>query len=148
VRHGLVLPAALGAFALAASGAVASPSPIPGFRSPSGNIKCLYVPGRPGILRCEIRQADYAKTLQNRCMAGPSVDWHGWELSPTGKALVTCSGGILYNPGSQKPTYVTLPYGKSWRQGAFTCISRITGVTCRNRAGHGLFISRQSWRAW
>jgi hypothetical protein len=81
-------------------------------------------------------------------MAGPSVDWHGWELSPTGKGLVTCSGGILYNPGSQKPTYVNLPYGRTWRQGGFTCLSRITGVTCRNRAGHGLFISRQSWRAW
>ena len=51
-------------------------------------------------------------------------------------------------PSSQKPTYVTLPYGKSWRQGAFTCVSRIAGVTCRNRAGRGLFISRQSWRAW
>ena len=44
--------------------------------------------------------------------------------------------------------YVDLPYGRTWRHGAFSCASRVTGVTCRNRAGHGLFVSRQSWRAW
>ena len=30
----------------------------------------------------------------------------------------------------------------------FTCASRVTGVTCNTRGGHGLFISRESWRAW
>ena len=40
------------------------------------------------------------------------------------------------------------PYGKVWRHAMFTCWSRVTGVTCQNRAGHGLFLSRQSWRAW
>ena len=26
--------------------------------------------------------------------------------------------------------------------------SRVTGLTCTNRSGHGLFLSRESWRAW
>jgi hypothetical protein len=43
---------------------------------------------------------------------------------------------------------VNLPYGSRWSQGPFTCWSRLDGVTCRNRSGHGLFISRQGWRAF
>jgi hypothetical protein len=133
---------------LSSPGPAAAVTRLPGIRSPSGNITCLNVPGRPAVLRCEIAHSNYAQTLQNRCMSGPSVDWHGFELSATGKGLVTCSGGILYNPDTERPSYVTLPYGKTWRRGAFTCSSRVTGVTCQNWNGHGLFLSRQAWRAW
>ena len=44
--------------------------------------------------------------------------------------------------------YVTLRYGRTWRNGAYTCRSRLTGLTCTNRAGHGLFLSRVSYRAF
>ena len=80
--------------------------------------------------------------------SGAGVDWHGFTLTATGRGAINCSGGILYNPATQRPGYATLPCGKSWRHGTFTCTSRVTGVTCRNRAGHGLFVSRQSWRVW
>ena len=122
---------------------------LPGFRSPSGNIECLVLPRGRAIL-CTLGSADYARRLQARCMApsGAGVDWHGFMLAATGKGAINCSGGILYNPTTQRPSYVTLAYGKSWRQGVFTCWSRISGVTCRNRSGHGLTVSRQSWRVW
>lgn len=136
----------------------ASTAILPGFRSPSGNVRCLFLPaGRddsghrlPSQILCTIRQAGYVKRLQSRCMgpAGAGVDWHGWRLSPAGKGQVVCSGGILYNSGTDRPSYVTLPYGTSWPQGVFRCWSRVIGVTCQNRKGNGLFISRQSWRAW
>ena len=131
----------------ASAGPAAAKTVLPGLHSPSGNIECLFA---HGTLRCQIARADYAKTLQARCMGpnGQGVDWHGFELGATRKGGVTCSGGILYSPGTERPVYVNLPYGASWRQGAFTCTSRITGVTCRNRTGHGLFVSRQTWRAW
>ena len=58
-----------------------------------------------------------------------------------------CSGGTLYDPANQHPRYTSLGYGKAWRHGAFRCASAVTGVSCRNPAGHGLFVSRQSWRA-
>jgi hypothetical protein len=122
--------------------AVADAKTLPGIRSPSGNITCLYVHGRPEVLRCDIAQADYTQALQDQCMARSSVDWHGFELSPTRKGTITCSGGILF---PAKANYVTLPYGKSWQRGVFTCASAVTAVTCRSRAGHGLFISRHSW---
>ena len=32
--------------------------------------------------------------------------------------------------------------------GPFTCYSRVTGLSCGNHTGHGLFISRQSWHRW
>ena len=150
------LPLALCALVLASPGL--GTTRLPGFNSPSGNIRCLYIPAShddtghalPSMLLCSIHRADYAQSLQARCMGptGAGVDWHGWSLSPTGKGSVLCSGGVLYNPDTQRPSYLTLQYGGTWRQGAFTCSSRVTGVTCRNRNGHGLFISRLSWRAW
>lgn len=134
-----------------ATAATAAPKPIPGIRSPSGNISCLYVPrsGALGLaeLLCNIRRSSYGARLQRLCVGGKAgVDWHGFELSPTKKATVVCSGGVLYDPSRQKPTYTTLPYGHTWRHGPFTCVSRITGLTCRNPARHGLFLSRASYR--
>jgi hypothetical protein len=134
--------ATLCAVSLAAAGAASAKTVLPGFHSPSGNIRCFAV---HGTLRCQLAHADYAKTLQARCSG---LDWHGFELAATRKGGVTCSGGILYSPATERPVYVNLPYGRTWRQGVFTCTSRLAGVTCTNRAGHGLFVSRQTWRAW
>ncbi len=134
---------------IAPTGAVAKKTPLPGFHSPSGNIKCFYVPGRPAILRCRIGEATYANRLTSYCASTPiGLDWAGFELAPTRKGAVTCSGGVLYSPERQVPVFVNRPYGTTWRHGVFRCESKRTGVTCRSRTGHGLFISRASWRAW
>jgi hypothetical protein len=152
MRHAVpVLVTAVAAALLAAAGSAAGPKPIPGIRSPSGNIRCLFVPPARGAsgpnLHCTIGRANYSAALQHRCASGPAgLDWHGFELPATRKGAVTCSGGILYDPSTQRPVYTTLPYGKTWRHGPFTCTSRLAGVTCTNMRGHGLFVSRQSWR--
>ena len=137
----------------ASSGLAHSATRLPAFRSPSRNISCLLVPGRAvesGRLLCAIARSLYGGSLQDRCLGplGGGVDRHGFELGPFEKGSVSCSGGILYNPTSERPTYVILPYGKTWQHGGFVCSSRIAGVTCQNRAGHGLFISRATWRSW
>src|SRR5690348_16709297 len=96
--------------------AAASPSAIlPGFRSPSGNIKCLYVPGPPAFLYCSIGKANYAKRLIAYC-ARPQigVDWAGFTLGKRTRGSVACSGGTIYDPGTQTPRYITLAYGKTW----------------------------------
>ena len=125
---------------------------LPGIRSPSGNIRCAAMGGHPSVLHCDIGRADYRAYLQGQCLnpngeKGAGVDWHGFELTGTGKGSFVCSGGI-WHTGSQQPRYVTLPYGRVRRLGVFTCRSERTGVTCTNRLGHGLFISRQRWRVW
>lgn len=138
----------LAAAGLAASLATTSSAAnrVPGFRSPTGNIRCLYV-APPSMMLCTIDRSAYAKKLQDQCMApgGAGLDWHGFTLGATKKAAPVCSGGILYNG---TPSYVTLRYGKTWRHGSFTCVSRRSGVTCRSRAGHGLFVSREAYRLW
>jgi hypothetical protein len=85
----LALVVLVGACAPMAASA-ASATTIPGFRSPSGNIRCLFIPsaptgsgGRtPATMLCTIAHADYAKTLQARCLGptGAGVDWHGFLL--------------------------------------------------------------------
>ncbi len=135
--------------AVAASSSVAgrSGAVVPGFRSPSGNIKCSYNPkglgsaGFTPVLKCSLDHADYGLRLQRRCEAG---DWHGFTMTPSRKPMIFCPGGA----SGDRPVYRTLAYGQRWQRGPFTCTSRVTGATCRNRTGHGLFISRQAYRTW
>jgi hypothetical protein len=156
MRSRLTLAVLVGTCSLLLASAAAAAT-IPGFRSPSGNISCLFIPsapsggGRtPATMLCSIGQADYAKRLQARCIGatGAGVDWHGFLLPAARKGAVSCSGGILYNPTTQHPRYVTLAYGKTWRHKMFGCTSAINGVNCSNPSGHGMFISRQTWRTW
>jgi uncharacterized protein DUF6636 len=107
------------------------------------------VPGPPAFLSCSIARANYAKRLIAYC-ARPQigVDWAGFTLGKRTRGSVECSGGTIYDPGTQTPRYITLAYGKTWRHSVFACTSRTTGVTCRNGAGHSLFVSRESYRTW
>jgi len=136
---------------LALSAGAAAAARLPGVKTPSKNIACFYVPQRPtkhGSLLCNIKQAVYTGALQRRCISPPTgLDWHGFTLPDTKKGDIVCAGGIMYD-ARDKPTYVTLGYGRIWHYKTFTCTSRVTGLTCTNRAGHGLFISRESWRAF
>jgi hypothetical protein len=136
---------------LALSTGAALAARLPGVKTPSQNISCFYVPQRPtshGNLLCNIKQAVYTKALQSRCIAPPTgLDWHGFTLSDTKRGELLCAGGLMYD-GRDTPTFVTLAYGKTWRYRGFTCTSRVTGLTCTNARGHGLFLSRASWRAW
>ena len=118
-------------------------APLPGVRTPSHNITCAAT---SVALHCDIAQSSYRARLQARCSAPPtSLDWHGFELTPSGKGAITCSGGVLVMGPVR---YVTLAYGHVWRHGSFTCTSRVAGLTCTTRAGHGLFLSRASYRVW
>lgn len=129
----------------AATGALAKT--LPGITSPSGNIRCLLVSDKPAFLLCDIRQATYTAKLTHHCASAPYyVDWAGFSLGPTKKAVVACAGGMAYDPAHEHPRYAKLAYGKVWRQSGFTCTSAATGLTCTNRSGHTLFLSSQSWR--
>ncbi len=134
---------------LAPSSLAGSSSVLPGFRSPSGNITCLYLPFAGGFMYCTIAKANYTKKLIAYC-AQPKfgVDWAGFTLGKKGKGSVECSGGAMYDSSTQHPSFVTLAYGKTWKRSGFTCTSRINGVTCKNPSGHGLFIAREAWRAF
>jgi hypothetical protein len=120
---------------------------VPSFKSPSGNVRCFAL---PNVLHCDIERADYAARLQDQCSSpkgemGVVVAWRGFDLTRTRKGEVACSGGALLM-GEAHSRYATLPYGRTWRAGTFTCSSAVAGVTCRNHAGHGFFASRRRYR--
>lgn len=136
---------------LAVWAAGAQAARLPGVKTPSRNISCFYVPIRPTMhanLLCDIKHASYTAALQRRCISPPTgLDWHGFELGDAKRANVVCAGGIMYD-ARDTPSYVTLAYGRRWRYRSFTCTSRVTGLTCTNTRGHGLFLSRASYRLW
>jgi hypothetical protein len=121
---------------------------LPGFRSPTGNIRCAAT---ATVLHCDITRADYRAKLQDRCLnpngeLGTGVDWHGFEVTRT-RASIACAGGT-WLAGDQHPRYTTLHYGVPWKAGPFTCVVRRAGVTCVDGVSHGVFISRQSYRVF
>ena len=144
------LPAALAIVCSLVAGAAAAAT-LPGVRTPTRNIGCFYVPIRPtarGTLLCDIRQAAYLGSAQRACMSRAGLDWHGFELGLTRRAELACTGGALYDIGRDTPVLRVLSYGRTWRYRGFTCTSRVTGLTCTSPSGHGMFLSRASYRLW
>lgn len=131
----------IAAVATSASVAAGSSGTI-AFRTPSGNIGCVWsaaFSGEPAQLRCDIKsRLRHPKPAKPR---GCKVDWgDSLYMTPNGRAKLTCHGDTAIIPTAKK-----LAYGKTWRHGGFVCTSRKVGLRCHNRAGHGFFLSRQHW---
>ena len=105
------------------------------FQTPSHNIGCAYSTS-PANLRCDIRTGLKPPPPKPR---GCMNDWtFGYEMSARGRARTVCAGDTVFSPSAR-----VIRYGTTWRAGAFSCSSRRTGLRCRNRSGHGFFLSRQ-----
>jgi hypothetical protein len=135
----LTIAAALAAVAGAAASA-AHAQDLPGIQMPSHNIYCMASPamdGQPTELRCDIQQ------MTNRRPAPPSdcpEDYgDSYFINPTGWAQLTCHGDTVANPD-----YPVLFYGQTWNVYGFSCFSATSGITCRNREGHGFSLSREA----
>jgi len=114
------------------------------FRTPSGNIYCLYSsadPPSPAFLRCDIRSHLKPAPPPRHCVEGVYGESVG--MTKTGAAHVLCISDSTYNPKAR-----VLAYGTSWSRDGFSCVSRSAGLTCTNQRGHGFFLSRQSWRVY
>ena len=108
------------------------------FRTPSGNIGCVYASGlgAPTSLRCDIRSRLRPRPRKPH---GCDLDWgDSYWMTATGRVGVTCHGDTAILPNSR-----VLRYGTRWKHAGFTCLSRVNGLRCRNRAGHGFFLSRR-----
>jgi hypothetical protein len=123
-----------------AAGSPPPETPV-GFRSPSGNIHCQYWKDEQGAsLRCDMR------AISNRLPPQPrdcDLDW-GRAFEVTDKASPAtriCHGDTVMNEA-----LLVLAYGSEWWQGAFTCRSERSGVTCINGGGHGFELARASQR--
>ena len=110
------------------------------FRTPSGNIGCAMYEGGA---RCDIRKRDW-KPLPRPAACSKEVGYgQGLEVPAGGEAGFVCAGDTALDP-----TASSLAYGTASRVGGSECISRADGITCVNRAGHGFFISIQSYQVF
>lgn len=111
-----------------------------GFMTPSGNIYCNgYISGGGG-LSCTIvsRSGPPAMPKPGACTG---VWGHNFELEGSGPAEMSCN---TWPGGPQKVDYSDIAqYGVSADFGDISCTSEKTGFTCRNKTGHGFFLSRR-----
>jgi Family of unknown function (DUF6636) len=133
--------------ALAAAAPAAATTSL--FETPSKNIVCGYYigPGTPATLECGVASGLHPPAPKP-ATACKDIDpaSNRLRLGATGKPYGFCSGdaGVLAEAGRAN----VLAYGKTWQKGPFRCISETTGLTCKNTADHGFFLSRQSWRSF
>ena len=104
------------------------------FQLPSRNIGCTYVTS-PVYLRCDIRSG--LKPLPPK-PASCEFDWGaGFIMDRRGRAHVSCVSDSVHSPSAR-----VLRYGTTWRRDGFVCVSRTSGLRCRNASHHGFFLSR------
>jgi hypothetical protein len=135
--------AALVAAGLSGGAGHARANPAQGyFKTPSGNIICNYAVG--AFVDCGIRSGLKPTKRPRHCRVGDPI-YNRIDLPASGRPDVPrCAGdpgpflGLQHHPR-------TLAYGKHWSGAGTRCTSRTRGLTCRNRSGHGFFLSRAHW---
>lgn len=110
------------------------------FMSPSGNIGCIVASDQGA--RCDIQNRDWAPGARPKGCPSFTDYGQGLWVTKKGRGHVVCAGDTALSNGGP-----VLVYGKSRSVGRYTCTSRTSGMTCRNRrTGHGFRIAKQSYR--
>lgn len=113
------------------------------FRTPSDNIHCLFITdGGQSSVECDLRSRSNTRPVLPY-PADCDLEWGDrFAVGAKGKPGLVCHGDTLYSPGSP-----VLAYGKSmsWKSG-IACTSEKSGLTCKNRQGHGFSLSRSKQR--
>jgi hypothetical protein len=113
------------------------------FKTPSGNIVCNDDGGR--LVQCRIRSGLSPRPSGAPCQKGMS--YNAMVLFPSGRTLKPSCGYTAASTFPQSDIEV-VAYGTAWKRPGLTCSSRFEGLTCRNREGHGFFLSRERWRVF
>jgi hypothetical protein len=135
---------ALAALAAACIASTAAASADAGtFRTPSGNIGCLYIPasGSSSVqLRCDVMNLAHVPKRPKSCKLGYG---RAFLLFGTGRAKRGCVGDTVLDPNAR-----VLGYGVKRKFGPFTCTSRESGLTCVSRYKHGFTLSKDKQKLW
>jgi hypothetical protein len=120
------------------------------FKTPSGKIFCQWVTGGSpsALVECGV-ETGLKPPLPKTGAACKHLDYVGnrISLSVTGRAQpVPCAGDA--GPFADPAHAVYLHYGKTWSAPGLTCTEAASGLTCKNRDGHGFFMSLHSWRTF
>jgi len=100
------------------------------FRTPDKAAYCDYVP------KGEIVEGGIANPRANMYCWTPNDGFYA-SMHGSGKARKGYG-----EKGWQPSTKRVLKFGKTWRRGGFHCISRSSGLTCRNTQEHGWWFGR------
>lgn len=145
MRQGLRLAALVCAsLALIASPAWAGGGGFAGFRTPSGNVHCMYDPGDAGPpavppnIRCDILKVEGPLPAPPRSCDG---EWgRSFVIGQEDNiGQMICAGDAVFS--DETPV---LAYGSAWQEAGFTCTSEETGLSCFNAKRHGFTLSRSS----
>jgi hypothetical protein len=106
------------------------------FTTPSRNIGCA---GDSTFVRCDIARTNAKPPPKPRSCR---FDWgNAFRLGQRGRPRRLCYSDTVL--GSRR----VLRYGRTIRFGRrIACTSRRSGLTCRNRDGHGFFLNRERVR--
>jgi hypothetical protein len=103
------------------------------FQTPSSNIFCIMEDTIS--LRCDLMSQTNPKPPKP---ADCPLDYgSAFTIQTKGKAGNLCHGDTIYNP-----SYPKLAYGATWSNNGIMCESKQTGLTCKNFAGRGFFLSK------
>lgn len=110
------------------------------FHTPSGNIKCDILAGDAITAMCQISgyTPSFPKPADCRGNYGDV-----FIIEHTGKAYLPCGASVL----NANDRY-ELPYDHAVGLGSVMCLVEKTGITCKNKEGHGFFVSRKSQKVW
>lgn len=140
-----ILGAALALASLPSQSAYRSRNVV--FETPSGNIVCGFVVSPAGTGgECGVVSGLRPPPPRVACGAGDYTDKRVGLTASGRTRFVTCAGDP--GPFLFKARAWVLRYGHAWRAGGIACTSRVAGLTCRNRVGHGFFLSRARWYAF
>jgi hypothetical protein len=129
--------AAVLAMLLLALGAGSAEAAYKNFQTPSGNIGCGWITGSNEV-RCDILQSSDMPRKPASC----EFDYgHAYFVRGSGRARTLCAGDTVVDRRAP-----VLAYGKKRRIGNITCRSKTSGLRCKNKSGHGFFLSREDIR--
>jgi len=120
------------------------------FKTPSGKIVCGWgTGGTPSaFIECGVLP-DLKPPIPKSGSACQHLDYVGNRvgLAVTGKVqLLPCAGDA--GPFAAPANAPVLHYGKTWSAGGISCKEATSGLTCRNKSGHGFFLSLISWHTF
>lgn len=114
-----------------------------GFRSPTGNINCRMGEGET---RCDTRTRSWSPPADPAC---PGDAGAGLVLGGPDAARPSCGGDPVGGDDRSDGGVSELDYGTHLTRGDVTCVSRRSGVECRDaRTGHGFETARASYRLY
>lgn len=129
-----------------------APAPATGqpgsFKTPSSNIVCVTFATSVG---CSIKSGLEPPPPPRRpgCLVSNDLFLRATGRASTGASVCPGEPEGDAGPLAMEPVALVLAYGRTWRgRNGLRCTSAETGLTCRNREGHGFFLSRGRWRSF